>query len=301
MERKLERLELKGLLISTKLPSEERLLFRFNVKWEKAPPLRTLRDKLTGITGRVRIDINRNKKEYRIRIPIFDTAETKLYYVRKHHFLTLKELCLVIQSIEEGGFRRNIYLLPTDNLEQFLCRWKKIEEAIEEINYVIRKEVVSEKYDKIIRALEELGFDAFAERLRVLRRETLEGGGWLLPRPKLTLQRLALRYEDIAELIESEELKEKVKHIIEEQYREHVKTIADSIIRQVEEIVKRAVESGSIKAVENARKEIRLLGKKAKSLGLENIGESIIAIADKIDPKTKIEKVTEELRARLLL
>ena len=299
-----ERLVLKGFLISTWVPSSERLWFKFEVPLGEIDIEKVVRE-LTSIYGKVRVESNRRKKTYKISIPVLREAAKRLERIRNKYFDWLKEYCIVIQKIEATTFYRNIYLLPADNLREFMKNWEKLEKTIESINKLIEREVTSKSYEKTINVLEKLGLSNAAEELRRKRIETIKASmlnklgssdesGWIIPKPRIRLDRLHLRLDDVADMVEDPTTRRKVQEILERQYKEQIEQIMVSIRDQIKEIVRKAVESKKLEALMNARKEILNIAKKADSLGLTGIAETARTIADKI-VKVQKETLSEEI------
>ena len=299
-----EKIVLKGFLISTWVPSSERLWFKFEVPFGEIDIEKVVRE-LTSIYGKVRVESNRRKKTYKISIPVLREAAKRLERIRNKYFDWLKEYCIVIQKIEATAFYRNIYLLPADNLREFMKNWEKLEKTIESINKLIEREVTSKSYEKTINVLEKLGLSNAAEELRRKRIETIKASmlnklgssdesGWIIPKPRIRLDRLHLRLDDVADMVEDPTTRRKVQEILERQYKEQIEQIMVSIRDQIKEIVRKAVESKKLEALMNARKEILNIAKKADSLGLTGIAETARTIADKI-VKVQKETLSEEI------
>ena len=287
-------LELNGLLVSTIVPSEARLKFRFTIGWDDVD-INELRDKLSKITNRFTIEVNKTKRQYVISLLVFEQALSELRKIRSFYFDMLHKHTIIIQSIEEEIGRRNLYLLPLENLEKFMADWKTIEEGIKKINKMIKIEAHNpfSVFSRIIFTLNKMGLHDVAKRLS----EKATEDGWKLPKPQLRLQRFLFKYEEIEPYIKSEKVKEEIKKVLEDQYRRQLEEIVKSIARQVEEIVKPLAQEKSEKMIEKTKERLDNLIAKTKSLGLQKIAEKIEEIRDTLG---RAEVKAEELAIKMI-
>ena len=289
---------LRGFLVSTWVPTEERLKFRFKASWNELDIV-AFRDEIKrrSLFHMFTIKVNNRKRIYNIIISPFKEVESRLYGIRDEHFFNLKHYCLVIQHIASGGYYRNIYLLPVDNLNKFLEKFDEIKRDIGELNELIKKSVQSERYNEIIRLFKKFNLTEEAERLERMREETLEGsGGWLLPEPQLRLDKLSLRIDDVADMVEDPKTREKVKRILEEQYANQLRLLVEDIKDKVKEAIKKAVKIKSREELNSIRKELRELSRKANSLGLTEVSSAISRVIVELNKAEKIsvEEIEEE-------
>jgi len=293
---------LKGFLLWTKIPSPDRLLYRFEIPWNSID-IKKLHNTLTGVSPKVKITSSRNTFKHRVQVLIFVKASRRLERVRDFHFANLYRYCIVIQKIGIQEFWRNLYLLPADNLKGFLDAFEEVKMRIQRINEIIKEETKNNRYNDLIRALRKLGLRSQAEELEELREKTLSGeGGWLLPDPVLRLEKLALRVEDITEMIEDPAVKRKVAKVLEEQYRSQLEEFFENIREQVKEAVKEAVRKKKREVIEHTRKYLEDISDKLEKLGLVALAETVKTVADRLNVRTKISEVEEILdSARLYI
>jgi len=293
-----EKLVLKGFLITTWLPSSERLVFRFKVD-RSVVDLDKLEKTLRPIVGKVKIESRKNNFTVKVEVPILQYSARRLERIRNRYFEQLKQYTIVIQRLEEIGFWRNIYLLPATNLAKFLEEWDKIKKQIEDINDMIRREMNSEKTKQLVQALRKLGLETTAAEL-----EKLMDNPPVLPEPKLRLNKLTLSISELADMVEDPALRDRVRRILEKQYKEQIQSIFESVKDQVKQIVKQVVEAKTYASLIKARNELRQLAKKIKDIGLVGLSQVVDEIASHVDPWRPLsEKEIDDMfeNARMIL
>lgn len=303
---------IEGFLLSVSCPTEERLsvlLDATDLSWSKYRNLIIrLEDELAeideaykkretrgrGLRARHR-RISYGKKVARHRrlkfMPYPSRFANILRKMRRDLYFYINRECMVLQIMQYGAFKRNVYILPYPRAAVFMAYLEELNKTIRDLNSQIVDYRETGYYTTVRRTLKNADLN-----YAVLDSEVH------LPKISVDLTPLRLDPKIIEELVESrykesfEKISEEEKRGLEALRRELENKRRDLIIKSIEtlrdktnEIVKKIVSSRKVKG---AKQELERLRNLATEVGLEAVATSVLTpLVDVIEHPEKAEEV----------
>ena len=282
-----------GFLLSVSVPTEERLSVTVNaskIGWDRYRRLiYTLQDHLAviddaykkretrgrGVGARYRrISQQRRTRTLRF-IPYPSRFANILRTIRRDLYFEVNSRCLVLNMMQFGYFKRNIYLLPYNQAPAFMAYVEERNKEIEDLNRQIAEFRKTGYFKDIRDILSGSGLDP-----------NVLNGGVKIPRISVDLTPLRLdpsvveeiietKYKRVFERISEEEKRglEALRRELESKRRELVVKSIESLRSKLDEIVKNIVAGKKLKDV---KKELERLRSLASDVGLEAVANTVI-------------------------
>ena len=223
-------------------------------------------------------------------IPYPNRFANILRNVRRKVYREINLTCMVLQRMEIGAYRHNVYLLPYPRAPAFMTFLEKQNKTMKKLNQRIEDFRATEWFRRIWETLENAGLNPY---------EGLNGDPFL---PEITVDLTPLRLDPtiIEEFVEekyrqvfariSEEEKrglEALKRELEKKRKELVVNAVEKLREQINSIVKQALAKKKLKGV---KKELERLRNLAVDVGLEAIASTVIEpLIECVDNPAKME------------
>ena len=291
-----ERVELKGYFLTvhgasegrlyttldiTKIPAQDRLKFIRGLEdllseIDEVYAGETERIRGRTIVGRFR-RIAYGEDIRRIRTvkftPLPSRIPNRVKKLRDYVYDKVNTLAIKIQSLGFAEVRRNIYLVPEENVEKLVKAVNKANQEIEKLNKMIESYLQSPLFKRIVDYLSL--YDLYIPK----------GGYWI---PKSTLNLIAVRL-DASIVDEWARRSPEVAKMLEEAQANIIKSTVEEFRRRVRKVLER--EWKSRLAVKKRLEELREL---ATGVGLRALAESVIVplveLCDREDALVQLKK-----------
>ena len=222
-------------------------------------------------------------------IPYPNRFANVLRNVRREVYRQINSTCMVLQRMQFGAYRHNIYLLPYPRAPSFMARVEEWNKTIDDLN----REIMEFRETSFFRQIKNVILGAG------LNPDGLNGEPSL---PRITVDLTPLRldasiveefveakYKRVFERISEEERRglEALRRELENKRRELVINAVESLRDQINRIVKQVLAKRKLKGVKEELERLRSL---AEDVGLEAVASSVInPLIETVEDPARVE------------
>jgi len=286
-----------GFLLSVYSPTEDRLSVQLdatNLTWTKYRNLIVkLQDQLAEVDDaykkrktkgrglrarhrRVAYGTKVSRKRIVKFVPYPSRFANIIRNVRAELYFYINRQCLVLQIMQFGAYRRNIYLLPYPRAPAFMRFIQELNKTISDLNQKIKEYRKTAFFKDVKKTIKRAGLDASVmDREVVLPRISVD----LTPLkidPSIVEDLVEKKYKAVFKKISEEEKKglEALRQELESKRRELIIKSIESLRSKLDEIVKNIVAKKKLKDV---KKDLERLRSLASDVGLEAVANTVIS------------------------